>query len=234
MSVALRLQEHPSPNRVPRPPGTAVDTLVLHYTGMANAEVAVARLCDPQAQVSAHYVVLEDGTVLRLVDEAETAWHAGVSAWRGQAGLNHRSIGIEIVNGGHAFGLPAFAEAQIEAVIALSRGIVQRWSLPPAGVVGHGDVAPMRRADPGERFPWERLAAAGVGVWPAIADAPPSRAPLRDLGRIGYALDDAPQPTSVTAVVLAFQRRFLPTHLTARLDRATAMRIGQLIGTGAF
>jgi N-acetylmuramoyl-L-alanine amidase len=228
----LPVVEQPSPNRAPRPAGLGVDTLVLHYTGMADAETAVARLCDPAAKVSAHYVVLEDGTVLRLVDETEVAWHAGISAWRGRQGLNATSIGIEIVNRGHDFDLPAYPPRQIDAVIDLARGIVGRWGIPPTGVVGHSDVAPMRKRDPGERFPWPRLAEAGLGLWPAPVDGPTSPAPLADLQRIGYALDDAPQPTSVTSVVQAFQRRFLPDTLDGRLDDRTAVRIRQIAEAG--
>lgn len=227
----MRIVEHPSPNRAPRP-GT-VETVVLHYTGMADATAAIDRLCDPAAAVSAHYVVLEDGTVLRLVDEAEIAWHAGVSAWRGRKGLNAGSIGIEMVNRGHDFDLPAYPVRQIDAVIELMHGIVARWAIPATGLVGHSDIAPMRKRDPGERFPWQRLARAGLGLWPEPADGPPSTAPLADLVRIGYALDDAPQPTSVTGVVQAFQRRFLPDRLHGRLDRPTAMRIRQIAEAGA-
>lgn len=226
--TAPTIVDRPSPNRAPRAAGVPVDTVVLHYTGMASAAAALDRLCDPAAAVSAHYVVLEDGTVLRLVPETAVAWHAGVSAWRGRTGLNARSIGIEIVNAGHDGGLPAYPPAQIAAVIDLTRAAIRRWQVPAAGLVGHGDTAPMRRADPGERFPWSVLAAAGLGIWPAAAPSTPTPWPLRDLAAIGYALDAAPQPTSVTAVVLAFQRRFQPWRIDGRLDEPTRARLAQI------
>ncbi len=220
--------DRPSPNRAVRPAGAAVDTLIVHYTGMVTGEAAVARLCDPAAAVSAHYVVEETGRILRLVDEGEVAWHAGVSAWRGRTGLNATSIGIEIVNGGHDFGLPPFPDRQIDAVIDLVGDVMARWAIPPHGLVGHADVAPMRKLDPGERFPWARLAAAGLGIWPEPGAGGPAPAPLPTLGRIGYALDDAPQPTSVSAVVAAFQRRFMPQAVDGRLEVATRRRIGEV------
>lgn len=179
----LRFLERPSPNFDDR--GSAVDLIVLHYTGMQNAETALARLTDPAplagdypgpwqapdidpatllARVSAHYVVDEAGQVFRLVAEDKRAWHAGVSSWEGEGDVNARSIGIEIVNGGHDFGLPEFPEAQIAAVIALVRDILTRHGLDASRVVGHSDVAPGRKLDPGEKFPWARLAAAGAAV----------------------------------------------------------------------
>lgn len=225
----MRVTDRPSPNHGPRAPDQPVDTLVLHYTGMASAEAALARLCDPRAQVSAHWVVDEAGHVFRLVDEERVAWHAGVAAWRGRAGLNRRAIGIEIVNGGHDFGLPAFPEVQIEAVITLARAIVARWRIHAGDVVGHADVAPMRKADPGERFPWRRLAAAGVGLWPAPGGAPPAMNVTGALARIGYVLEGAPQPTSVSAALKAFQRRFSPDgRVDGRADAATRARLAEV------
>ena len=153
----------PSPNFDAR--AGAVDFLVLHYTGMQSCEAAVARLCDPVAKVSSHYVVDEDGTTYALVGEEKRAWHAGVSYWRGVRGLNDRSIGIEIVNPGHEFGYRAFAEAQMAAVLELSRGIIARHGIEARNVVGHSDIAPDRKQDPGELFEWKWLAGNGVGVW---------------------------------------------------------------------
>jgi N-acetylmuramoyl-L-alanine amidase len=193
---------------------------------MASRDAALARLRDPTAKVSAHWLVDEAGRIVRLVAEHHIAWHAGVSAWRGHVNLNARSIGIEIVNGGHDFGLPPFPAAQIEAVIALAREIVARWSIPARNVVGHGDVAPMRKRDPGERFPWAELARAGVGLWPESADGPPAADVTGALGAIGYVLEGAPQPTSVTAVLQAFQRRFRPDGpIDGRADGATRRRL---------
>ncbi|WP_339741735.1 N-acetylmuramoyl-L-alanine amidase [uncultured Maricaulis sp.] len=149
----------PSPNFNDRK--LPVSLIVLHYTGMENGAVALERMCDPAAEVSAHYMVEEDGRVFQLVDEDKRAWHAGVSAWRGETDINSASIGIEIVNGGHDYGLPDFPAIQIEAVIHLVADIMARHGIGPEGVVGHSDIAPGRKQDPGEKFPWHRLAAAG-------------------------------------------------------------------------
>ena len=207
--------------------------LVLHYTGMASAAEAFARLADPAAQVSAHYVVDEDGAVYRMVDEAMRAWHAGVSAWRGTDDVNSRSIGIELVNPGHEFGYRDFPPAQIEALIALARDIVARHSIPAINVVGHSDVAPARKADPGERFPWRTLAAAGIGLWPKRPQILASTGPYGDervmlteaqtrLACIGYAIDATGRADeATTAVLTAFQRRFRPRKIDGRLDAET-------------
>jgi len=146
----------PSPNFDAR--ALPVSMVVLHYTGMMDGASAIARLADPEAKVSAHYVVAEDGQVVRMVDEAHRAWHAGRSWWRGTSDINSASIGIEIVNPGHEFGYRPFPEAQIDAVIELLAGIMERHSITRGNVVGHSDVAPARKEDPGELFPWYRLA----------------------------------------------------------------------------
>src|SRR3954467_5121679 len=158
--------DRPSPNHDDRG-GAAIDMLVLHYTGMQTAEPALARLCDPAAKVSAHYTIDEDGTVYAHVPEDRRAWHAGVSHWAGISNVNARSIGIELVNPGHEYGYREFPEAQIAALIELCGGILQRHPIPAARVLGHSDVAPARKEDPGELFPWQRLAKAGIGVWSA-------------------------------------------------------------------
>ncbi|MBK5919536.1 N-acetylmuramoyl-L-alanine amidase, partial [Rhodothalassium salexigens] len=168
--------DHPSPNHGPRRGGTAPDMIVLHYTGMASAAAALDRLCDPAAQVSAHYLVDEDGALRRLVDEQRRAWHAGQAHWAGEADINSRSIGIEIVNGGHDFGLPTYPAVQVDAVVALVGDICARWAIRPARVVGHADVAPARKADPGEHFPWWRLAAAGLALAGPAEGAGPAEA----------------------------------------------------------
>jgi N-acetylmuramoyl-L-alanine amidase len=152
---------HPSPNHGPRQ--LPIDALILHYTGMASAEAALQRLCDPAAQVSSHYLIHEDGRIHQLVEESRRAWHAGQSFWAGERDMNSASIGIEIVNGGPDFGSPPFTEAQIEATITLARDIVARHKIPPRRVLAHSDIAPLRKIDPGEHFPWGRLAKAGVG-----------------------------------------------------------------------
>ncbi len=195
-----------------------VSLLVLHYTGMETGEAAIERLADPAAKVSAHYVVGEDGTIISMVDEGKRAWHAGLSYWRGITDINSASIGIEIVNGGHDFGLPDFPDAQIRAVIALCRQITARHGIAPVNVVGHSDIAPGRKIDPGEKFPWERLAREGVGLWPdgaSPAELDETRAALL-LAAIGYN-PDLPLETLLTE----FQRRYRPARFDGVLDAQT-------------
>lgn len=209
-----------SPNFDARPGG--VDMLVLHYTGMQSAEAALARLCDKAAKVSAHYVVDEDGTLYELVAEQNRAWHAGVSFWRGATGLNDRSIGIEIVNPGHEFGYRLFPSAQMQAVRALCQGILARWpSIQARNVVAHSDIAPNRKQDPGELFDWRGLAASGVGLW--TDDFGPPGDLRTDLATIGYDVELAEAD-----VITAFQRHFLPGHLTGVADEQTAGRAASL------
>lgn len=230
-------REHPSPNRDARPPGVVPDTLVLHYTGMRSAEAALARLCDPAAKVSAHYLVDEDGTVMALVPEAERAWHAGRSWWRGRSGLNDVSVGVEIVNPGHEWGYRPFPEPQTAAVVELARGIVGRWRVPPWQVVAHSDVAPDRKEDPGELFDWRRLAAAGVGLWPEGGDEPAGAgsggaadesAARALLAEVGYPLEaqGVPWPKALAA----FQRRFRPERVDGLPDPGSVSRLSALVG----
>jgi N-acetylmuramoyl-L-alanine amidase len=165
----LRIRDVPSPNHEARPEGAVIDTLVLHYTGMRSGAEAIARLCDPAAKVSAHYVVEEDGAVFRLVAEERRAAHAGISHWRGRSALNGNSIGIEIVNPGHEWGYRPFPALQMAAVCDLCLEIMGRHPIDPRNVVAHSDIAPDRKQDPGELFDWQGLAANGVGLWPAAA-----------------------------------------------------------------
>jgi N-acetylmuramoyl-L-alanine amidase len=220
--------ECPSPNFDARPAGQAVDILLLHYTGMESAQAALARMCDETARVSAHYCIDEDGTVMRLVPEDKRAWHAGAASWAGDSGVNARSIGIEMVNPGHEFGYRDFPEAQIEVLIELCRGILSRHPIPPARVLGHSDVAPLRKQDPGERFDWARLAEAGIGLWPGAPE--PGAAPGEDalkqrLAAFGYGyLEEDP-----AAVVRAFQRHFRPQAVTGTPDGETVARLDALL-----
>ncbi len=214
----MRLVERPSPNHDAR--GCAVDMLVLHYTGMKTAEEAIERLCDPAAKVSAHYTIDRDGTVYAHVPEAARAWHAGVAYWAGGRDVNARSIGIELVNPGHEFGYVPFAEDQISALIALAVSIRSRHPIADSRIVGHSDVAPSRKADPGELFPWKRLAEAGIGLWPegqASLDLPLETA----LAEIGYGVAPAVD-WPLTATIAAFQRRFRPASITGEADPETA------------
>ncbi len=205
----------PSPNFEER--GAAVWCLVLHYTGMRSGAAALARLCDPAAKVSSHYVVEEDGTVFSLVDEGFRAWHAGVSYWRGISGLNDCSVGIEIVNPGHEFGYRGFPDVQMRSVLQLCLGILGRHEVPARNVVGHSDVAPDRKQDPGELFPWKWLAENGVGLW--TDDMMASRDLMGDLAAIGY---DTRLPAG--KVITAFQRHFVPEWVTGDADDLTAER----------
>ncbi|WP_142848738.1 N-acetylmuramoyl-L-alanine amidase [Telmatospirillum sp. J64-1] len=220
--------ETPSPNHEPRPPGQAVDMLVLHYTGMQTAQMALERMCDPQAKVSAHYMIHEDGRVVRLVPEEYRAWHAGLSCWRGQRDINSRSIGIELVNPGHEWGYRPFPEAQMAALIELAQGILARHPIPSHNVVGHSDVAPARKEDPGELFDWPRLARHGIGLWSdeqGRSTLTPEQAQAL-LARIGY---DCPVTgewdEASHLALLAFQRRFYPSRLDGLLDPGTAHRL---------
>jgi N-acetylmuramoyl-L-alanine amidase len=193
-----------------------IDMLVLHYTDMESAEASLARLCDPEAAVSAHYLIDEDGTIYRLVAETERAWHAGRAVWRGVDDVNSRSIGIELQNPGHRLGYRAFPAAQIAALIALARDILARHPIPPRNVLAHSDVAPDRKLDPGELFPWPELAAEGIGLFPEAPSAGADPAATADsLARIGY-------DPGAEAAIAAFQRRFRPARIDNEVDAETA------------
>ena len=198
--------------------------LVLHYTGMKTADEALARLCDPAAKVSAHYTIAEDGAVYAHVPEDRRAWHAGVSYWAGETNVNARSIGIELVNPGHEFGYAPFPDAQIESLIDLAGGILARHGIRAARVVGHSDVAPARKTDPGERFPWKQLADYGIGLWPQWS-AKALRLPVEiALAEIGYGVPPAVD-WPLDATIAAFQRRFVPQAITGTADPETGRRI---------
>ncbi|MGD2132638.1 MAG: N-acetylmuramoyl-L-alanine amidase [Maricaulaceae bacterium] len=254
----------PSPNFDER--GRSPDLIVLHYTGMANGEAALAKLCDPNPKMgdyaaavperfrgedpnaemgraSAHYLVEEDGRIFRLVAEDKRAWHAGQAFWDGASDVNARAIGIEIVNGGHDFGLPPYPDAQVGAVVALVKDICARRSIPPERVVGHSDVAPDRKEDPGEHFPWTALVDAelAVGLLASIEGRGERIAAAGDAGRavkavqehliaIGYGLAaSGAMDERTVAVITAFQRRYRPALVDGVLDHETA----ELIEAGA-
>ena len=232
LTGGVAIVDRPSPNSDPRPPGGAVDMLVLHYTGMRDAASALERLCDPRAKVSAHYAIDEDGTVYRLVPEARRAWHAGVSAWAGRPGVNDRSIGVELVNPGHEHGYRPFPEAQMAALERLAGDIVRRRGIAPRRVVGHSDIAPARKRDPGELFDWPRLARAGVGLWPDVPGPVPAAPALRPgsrgpavsamqsaLAAWGYDLHASGEYDAATeTVATAFQRHFRPRRIDGAWD----------------
>lgn len=233
----------PSPNFNERraPP----DMLVLHYTGMPTGEAALARLCDAEAQVSAHYLVEEDGRIFGLVPEARRAWHAGRGVWQGEDDCNAASIGIEIVNPGHEFGYRAFPDAQIEAVIALISDVRERWTIPDNRIIGHSDLAPERKDDPGELFPWKRLAEAGHGLW-----FEPAAERIKALGgllqkgddgigvvvlraglhRLGYGIKPGGEYDAETeAAVRAFQRHWRQSRIDGVADGETRARLVGLL-----
>jgi N-acetylmuramoyl-L-alanine amidase len=213
-----------------------ITMLVLHYTGMESGEAARERLCDPGAEVSAHWLVHEDGKVENLVDETKRAWHAGRGSWNGITDVNSASIGIEIVNGGHNVpladgGLPPYPDVQILSVIKLAKEIVERHTISARNVVGHSDIAPERKEDPGEHFPWEGLAATGIGIWPGdlpddmrIVFEPNDRdrgiAILqRGLADLGYGASVSgclDEPTQ--AIIRAVQRRYRPEKIDGVVD----------------
>jgi N-acetylmuramoyl-L-alanine amidase len=233
----------PSPNFDARtgPP----DLIVLHYTGMPTGAAALERLRDPAAKVSAHYLVEEDGRIFSLVPEARRAWHAGRSFWRGDTDINARSVGVEIVNPGHEFGYRAFPDAQIDAVIELVADIRSRWSVDDACILGHADVAPDRKEDPGELFPWRRLAEAGHGLWVDPAPAPGPALGEGDEGpgvfalqagltRLGY--DSAPSgryDAGTATIVRAFQRHWRQARVDGVADGETRARLMALLRLAA-
>jgi N-acetylmuramoyl-L-alanine amidase len=214
--------EMPSPNHDER--GDApIDLLLLHYTGMKSAKEALDRLCDPSAKVSAHYTIDEDGTVYGHVPESRRAWHAGVGHWAGASDINARSIGIELVNPGHEFGYREFAGDQIASLTTLCHSILMRHPIPSWRVLGHSDVAPARKEDPGELFPWQQLAKAGIGLWPQAAAGDLD---AHALIRFGYD-PDAPQDKVITA----FQRHFRPKKLDGLWDSECAGLLASLLST---
>jgi N-acetylmuramoyl-L-alanine amidase len=233
----------PSPNFDQRP--SPPDMIVLHYTGMPTGEAALERMRDPDAKVSAHYMVEEDGRVVRLVAEERRAWHAGVSFWKGETDVNGRSIGVEIVNPGHEFGYRPFPDAQIEALVALLSDIRGRWDVPDGRILGHSDVAPARKTDPGELFPWKRLAEAGHGLWVEPDAAPGAPLSVGDSGagvfalqagltRLGY--DSAPSgeyDEHTATVVRAFQRHWSPERIDGIADGLLRARLVHLLRAAA-
>jgi N-acetylmuramoyl-L-alanine amidase len=230
----------PSPNHDERL--TGIDAIILHYTGMTSGPAALARLCEVAAKVSCHYFVDENGTITQLVPEERRAWHAGVSSWQGVSDLNSHSIGVEIVNPGHDFGYPDFPAAQIDAVIALCRDVMARRKISPARVLAHSDVAPNRKNDPGEKFPWAKLAEAGIGIWVEPTRIVPGpeldpgdrseivrklQAWLRDFGynvAVNGEFD-----TMTREAVTAFQRHFRPARVDGIADHSTVETLKRLL-----
>jgi N-acetylmuramoyl-L-alanine amidase len=232
-----------SPNHGERQGSIKPDMLILHYTGMRDPVAAVQHLCSPVSEVSAHYVVMEDGHIIQCVPEARRAWHAGAAAWGGETDINSRSIGIEIANPGHDHGYPDFPKRQIAAVAALCRSIFTRYRIPPERVLAHSDVAPARKQDPGEKFPWRILAASGIGLWvqpvPLVPNGPISVLGENStnvteaqvlLGRYGYAVSTAGYLDGQTRdAVAAFQRHFRPAKIDGVIDVSTLATLRALL-----
>lgn len=240
----MKIIQEPSPNFDKRPDDIDINVLVMHYTGMPTAHDAMERMCDAKAEVSAHYMVDEDGTVYQLVDEAMRAWHAGIGAWRGRASLNDTSIGIEIVNPGHEFGYRHFPDEQMQSVIELSQKIVSRHPIDARNVIGHSDLAPNRKEDPGELFNWKLLAKHGVGLWPKVKTLlRPHRAILnpgdesiavaevqRMLADYGYHIRvDGHYGEKTEVVVKAFKRHFVPENVSVIWDNMSDDRLQELL-----
>ncbi|MGC1561469.1 MAG: N-acetylmuramoyl-L-alanine amidase [Bradyrhizobium sp.] len=234
----------PSPNCGERNKARVPDMILLHYTGMPDAEGALAQLCTAGTNVSAHYVVLEDGRIVQCVPEGKRAWHAGVGSWAGEDDINSCSIGVEIVNPGHDWGYPEFPLRQIAAVIALCRGIMLRRGVPSHRVLAHSDVAPSRKKDPGEKFPWHSLANSGVGHWvqPAqiVSGEGIKLGTINDsvrnlqqaLARYGYGVSTSGKyDTATMEVVAAFQRHFRPARVDGVADHSTLITLQSLLGS---
>src|SRR5216117_951971 len=234
----------PSANYGDRNKGRLPDMIVLHYTGMPDVEGAIAQRCTAGTDVSAHYIVLEDGRIVKSVPERKRAWHAGASFWAGEEDINSCSIGVEIINRGHDWGYPDFPLRQIAAVIALCRGIMLRRKIPSHRVLGHSDVAPSRKKDPGEKFPWHSLANSGVGHW--VQPAPIVRGATLKLGTIsddvaglqmalakyGYNVPTTGKFDGATMeVVTAFQRHFRPARVDGVADHSTLTTLQSLLAT---
>ncbi|MGQ4273167.1 peptidoglycan recognition protein family protein [Terrihabitans sp. B22-R8] len=232
-----------SPNHDARVDEAEPDILLLHYTGMPDADEAVARLCDPVSKVSCHYLVHEDGRIIQMVREDDRAWHAGLSSWEGEADVNSMSIGIEIANPGHEHGYRDFPEAQIDAVIALGRDICARRNIPRQRVLAHADVAPRRKEDPGEKFPWDRLFAAGLGHWQKPAPLTTQGDTLKEgddseiveqvqslFAIYGYGVEiSGVFDAGTKAVVTAFQRHFRQEKVDGIIDPSTIATLRRLL-----
>jgi N-acetylmuramoyl-L-alanine amidase len=240
--TTLKHRIMPSPNAEPRAEGKAVRILLFHYTDMASAEQACARLCNPASKVSCHYLIDLDGQIIQMVDEDLRAWHAGQSVWKGERDINSASIGIEIHNPGHDHGYPDFPAAQMAAVAALGRDIAARHSIPPENVLAHSDVAPRRKRDPGEKFDWQWLHEHGVGHWVEPyrlgggqflqegdkGDAVQAVQAMLEL--YGYGIEITGDfDREMKAVVTAFQRHFRPARLDGIADRSTIGTLRRLI-----
>ncbi|MEE2655514.1 MAG: N-acetylmuramoyl-L-alanine amidase [Pseudomonadota bacterium] len=218
----MKIIDYPSPNFGDRARGSVIDKLIFHYTGMHNSEMSLSRLCDQASEVSAHYFIDESGEIYHLVSEEKRAWHAGTSYWAGETDINSQSIGIELQNPGHEWGYRNFPDPQISALIQLATKILSDYKIPEKNVLGHSDISPERKVDPGELFPWKRLALKNIGYWPKLEnknlDIKMSKQEAnQNLSLIGY------HPgSSFHAKLTAFQRHYRPLKLDGFVDKETA------------
>ena len=224
-----------SPNYDLRKPSFSLDIikmLVVHYTGMSSCNQAIQRLCDPKEKVSAHLLIDEDGTIYRLVADEFRAWHAGLSFWQGNYDINSISIGIELANPGHEWGYRSFPTEQINSLIDIVNYLIDKYNIPNTGIVGHSDIAPGRKKDPGELFPWKKLSNAGIGIWPDDLSVNNNNGNFWDnLSTIGYAVSNYElsklgfknYEIGKTRVIEAFQRRFTPHKISGHIDNETIM-----------
>jgi len=231
----MQIIPRPSPNFGPRRAGSRIDLVVLHYTAMETAEAALQRLCDPAIEVSSHYLIARNGAVFQLVDEAQRAWHAGAGCWGNVNDVNSHSIGIELCNLGPLANLPPFPAAQMKALTVLLADIRARHAIPSARVIGHSDLAPSRKADPGPAFDWQRLSRAGQSIWVPSAPgsgADPQAGPpswprfLRAARLFGYGTHVAKAD-----LLQAFRLRFAPMRLGQPLQQADIAQIEALSAT---
>lgn len=236
-------KKYTSPNFNERKGTEKPSLIILHYTGMESAKAALERLCDPKAEVSAHYLIEESGKTHSLVPDEKRAWHAGVSYWKGETDINAHSIGIEIVNPGHEFGYQAFPEKQIKVVIKLCKSLMKKYNIPPANILGHSDIAITRKIDPGHLFPWEKLARDEIGLWPtphehdyqAAEDIILDEDKLKTcFTNFGY---DPSKP--LNGIITAFHRHYAPKKFTqwndepSEPDIATIAKLLSLIEKSA-
>ncbi|MEJ0062969.1 MAG: N-acetylmuramoyl-L-alanine amidase [Alphaproteobacteria bacterium] len=226
----MQIVRQDSPNWDERADGKAVQYVILHYTGMESADAARHRLCDPAAKASSHYMIERDGKIWQFVGEDKRAWHAGQSFWRGERDMNGVSVGIELVNRGHQFGYETFPDAQIGVCGDLILDIMHRHAVPASNIIGHSDIAPMRKEDPGEYFPWKALAARGIGLWGEPAAEHEGAMDIaeirRSLRQIGYECPEAGEyDRELRLCLLAFQRHWHQDNLTGLPNAGTAARL---------
>ena len=206
-----------------------IDILVIHYTGMLPENSALDWLCNPESKVSAHYLIDEKGSIFNLVPVLMRAWHAGKSYWRGATDINSRSIGIELVNPGHDFGYRDFSLNQVNSLIYLANKLLLQYTIPPRNVLGHSDISPSRKIDPGERFPWKKLAEQGIGLWPNQKKSNNTEMSnknfIKILNSYGYDTDN----NSLSDLVTAFQRHFRPELCDGIVDKETQVQLENLM-----